>query len=90
MKKEIKGTVDDNDENKCKFCIDTVFKLSNKVLSDSEIKSPKKGLDLASIQQRINKPELRTNFKEFFRRMRVKLISKMNVDKILVRHLHLE
>ena len=41
------------------FCSDTVFNLSNRVLTDIEIKVLEKGLDLASIQRKINEPELR-------------------------------
>ena len=54
------------------FCSDTVFNLSNRVLSDSEIKLLEKGLDFAPIQRKINEPELRKDFNEFCRRMRIK------------------
>ena len=54
------------------FCSDTVFNLSNRVLSKEEIKMLEKALDFAPIQQKINEPELRKYFEEFCRRMRTK------------------
>ena len=49
------------------FCSETVFNLSNRVLSDAEIKVLEKGLDYAPIQNKINEPELRSDFNEFGR-----------------------
>ena len=49
-----------------------MFNLSNKVLSDTEIRVLEKGLDFAPIQNKLNEPELRKDFKEFCRRMRLK------------------
>ena len=43
-------------------CSDTFFNLSNRVLSDNEIKVLEKGLDFAPIQRKINEPELRSDF----------------------------
>ena len=54
------------------FCLDTIFNLSNRVLSDNEIKALEKGLDFAPIQIKIIEPELRSDFGEFCRRMRIK------------------
>ena len=54
------------------FCSDTIFNLSRKVLTDSEIKVLEKGLDYAPIQSKINEPELRNDFKEFCRGMLLK------------------
>ena len=54
------------------FCSDTVFKLNRKVLTDTEIRILEKGLDFALIQNKINEPELRSDFEEFCRRMRTK------------------
>ena len=54
------------------FCLDTVFNLSNRVLADAEISVLEKGLDYAPIQNKINEPELRTDFEEFCRKMRLK------------------
>ena len=54
------------------FCSDTVFNLSRRFLAEKEIKVLGKGLNFAPIQNKINKPELRTDFNEFCRRMRIK------------------
>ena len=54
------------------FCSDTVFNLSRRVLSEDEIKVLEKGLDFAPIQNKVNEPELRKDFEEFCRRMRIK------------------
>ena len=54
------------------FVSDIVFNLSDKVLSDTEIKVLEKGLDFTPIQIKINEPEKRRDFKEFCRRMRLK------------------
>ena len=55
------------------FVLDTVFNLSRKVLTDTEIKVLEKGLDFAPIQGKLNKPELRRDFKNFYCHMRPKL-----------------
>ena len=49
-----------------------MFNLSNKVLTDLEIKVLEKGLDFAPIQRKINEPELKQDFEDFCRRMRTK------------------
>ena len=54
------------------FCSDTVFNLSKMVLSDAEIKVLEKGLDYAPIQNKINEPELRWDFENFCRQVRLK------------------
>ena len=54
------------------FCADTIFNLSHRALSDAEIKVLEKGLDFAPIQRKINELELREDFEQFCRRMRVK------------------
>ena len=72
LQKPIKGAIGENDRLEGYFCSDTVFNLSNRVLSDSEIKLLEKGLDFAPIQRKINEPELRKDFNEFCRRMRIK------------------
>ena len=54
------------------FYSDTIFNLSHRVLSDAEIKILEKGLDFAPIQRKINETELRKDFGEFCRRMRIK------------------
>ena len=54
------------------FCSNTVFNLSRKVLTNIEIKVLEKGLDFAPIQNKINHPELRSDFEEFLRKVRTK------------------
>ena len=54
------------------FCSETVFNLSNRDLSEAEIKVSEKGLDYAPIQNKINEPELMNDFNEFCRKMRLK------------------
>ena len=54
------------------FCSDKVFNLSKRVLSETEIKILEKCLDYAPIQRKINEPELKSDFEEFPRRMRIK------------------
>ena len=54
------------------FCSDTIFNLSDRVLSDAEMKLLEKGLDFAPIQRKINELELREDFEEFYGRMGVK------------------
>lgn len=49
-----------------------MFNLSNRVPSESEAGILKKGLDFAPIQKKINEPDLRRDFQEFCRRMRIK------------------
>ena len=51
------------------FVLDNVFNLSNKVLSDTEIRVFEKGLDFAPVLNKLSEPELRRDFKEFCRRM---------------------
>ena len=62
----------DDSRMKGYFCSDTVFNLSNKVLTEDEIKVLEKGLDFALIQRKVNEPELRQDFEKFCRRMRIK------------------
>ena len=50
------------------FCSETVFNLSRKILTDTEIKI----LDFAPVLRKINEPELRSDFEEFCRRVRTK------------------
>ena len=54
------------------FCSDAVFDLSRRILTETEIKVLQKDLNFAPIQNKINEPELRTDFNEFCRRMRTK------------------
>ena len=54
------------------FYSNTDFDLSQKILSDTKIKVLQKRLDCAPVQIKVNEPELRQDFDEFFRKMRVK------------------
>ena len=54
------------------FCSKTVFNLTKKVLTETEIKVLEKRLDFPPIQKTLNEPELRKDFEEFSRRMRYK------------------
>ena len=47
------------------FCSDTVFNLSNKVLTEDEIKIIEKGLDFAPIQRKVNEAKFRQDFENF-------------------------
>ena len=62
----------DDSRMKGHFCPDTVFNLSNKVLTDGEIKVVQKILDFAPIQRKVNERELRQNFENFCRRIMIK------------------
>ena len=54
------------------FCSKSVFNLSKKVLTETEIRVLEKGLDFAPIQKSLNEPELRKDFEEFSRRIQCK------------------
>ena len=54
------------------FCSETVFNLSKNVLTEAKNKVLEKVLDYAPIQNKVNEPELRSDFEEFCRRMRLK------------------
>ena len=53
------------------FCADTVFNLSKRVLSEREIKILE-GLDYAPILMKLNDPELRSDFEDFSKHIRIK------------------
>ena len=54
-------------------CLDIFAqKPGNRVLTDTEIKVLEKGLDFAPIQKKLKEPELRSDFNEFCRRIRLK------------------
>ena len=53
------------------FYSDRIFNLSKKVLSETEAKVFKEALNFAPIQDEINEPELRKDFEEFCRRIRI-------------------
>ena len=54
------------------FCSYTVLNLSGNVLAESEIKVLEKVLELALFQRKVNGSELRKDFEECCRRMRIK------------------
>ena len=54
------------------FCSKSVFNLSKKVLTETEIRVSEKGLDFAPIQKSLNEPELRKDFEELSCRMQCK------------------
>ena len=62
----------DDSRMKGYFSSGTVFNLSNKFLTEDEIKVLEKGLDFAPIQRKVNEPELRQDFENFCRCMRIK------------------
>ena len=67
-----KTTVTDEGRFQGSLCSKTVFSLSQRVLSEIEIQVLEKGLDFAPIQRSINEPELRKDFEDFSRRMRIR------------------
>ena len=67
---EHRYNTDDSRMKGC-FCSDTVFNLSNKVLTEDEIKVLEKGLDFAPIQRKVNEPELRQDFENFCRCIKI-------------------
>ena len=69
---EIRDSVTETKRLKGYFCSKSVFNLSKKVLTETEIRVLEKGLDFAPIQKSLNEPELRKDFEEFSRRMRCK------------------
>ena len=66
------ATVTDEGSLQGFFCSKTVFNSSQRVLSEIEIQVLEKGLDFAPIQRSINEPELRKDFEDFSRRMRIR------------------
>ena len=73
-----KSHVNDNsvssDESRIRsyFCSDTNFNLSNRVLSEDEIKVLEKWLHFVLIQRKVNEPELKQDFEEFCKGMQIK------------------
>ena len=67
-----KSSITEDDRLEGYFCSKTVFNLSKKILTETEIKVLKKGLDFEPIQKTLNEPEFRKDFEEFSHRMRCK------------------
>ena len=61
-----------SERKKYYYCSDTVFNLSNKVLSQTEISVLEKGLGIVPTPNMINEEDLRRDFNEFSRKMRCK------------------
>ena len=61
-----------NERLECFSCSDSVFNLSKKVLTETEIRVLEKGLGFAPAPTKINETELRTDFNKFARKMRCK------------------
>ena len=59
------------------------------MLTEIEIKILEKGLGYAPIQNKINEPELKQDFEEFYRKMRLNGISVMNLLLNVVLSLYL-
>ena len=72
FKTEQKAPPANSERMKGYFCSDTVFNLSNKVLSQTEISVLEKGLGLVPTPNMINEADLRRDFNEFSRKMRCK------------------
>ena len=64
LQRKSKAFNNSNDRISGYFCSDTVLNLSEKVLTDIEIKVLEKALDYAPIQNKINELELRRDFDE--------------------------
>ena len=72
------------------FCLETIFNLSHRVLTNTEINVLEKGLDFAPIQRKINEQELRSDLTNFVVECAKSVIFGMSL-KILMKHqlLHL-
>ena len=64
-----------------------MFNLSNRVLTDLEIKVLEKGLYFAPIQRKINEPELRQDFADFVDKCTQSGFLEMNLHHSLVKFL---
>ena len=71
-KTEQEATPANSERIKGYFCLDTVFNLSNEVLSQTEISVLEKGLGFLPTPNMINEADLRQDFNEFRRKMRCK------------------
>ena len=67
-----KATITDEGRLADTFCSETVFNLSQRALSGIKIQVLEEGLDFSPVQRPFNEPELRKDFEEFARKMRVK------------------
>ena len=65
-------TITDEGRLKGTFCAETLFNFSHKVFKETETKVLEQGLNFAPTQKCINELELRKDFVEFCRKMRIK------------------
>ena len=61
-----------NERLECYFCFKSVFNLSKRILTETEIRVLEKGLGFASTPTKINETDLGADFNEFARKMRCK------------------
>ena len=54
------------------FCSDAIFILSGRILTETETKVLEKGLTFAPIESKISEADWRSDFNQFYRRMRTK------------------
>ena len=69
---EIRDSATEANRLKAYFCSKSVFNISKKVLTETEISVLENGLDFAPIQKSLNEPELRKDFEEFSQKMQCK------------------
>ena len=63
------------------FCSDTVFNLSSKVLTDTQVNILEKMSQFAPMQNKVSEPKLRKDFGEFCRRMRINRYIRNNISE---------
>ena len=78
----------DSDRIKGSFSSDSVFNLSKKVLSETEIKVLEKGLGFSPTPSFINEADLQRDFDDFARKMRCKWYFRNKVNIYLLKFLH--
>ena len=78
----------DSDRIKGSFSSDSVFNLSKKVLSETEIKVLEKGLGFSPTPSFINEADLQRDFDDFARKMRCKWYFRNEVNIYLLKFLH--
>ena len=68
-----RATLTDEGQTCWVFCSKTVFNLSHKILTETEIKVLEKRLDFSPVQRTLSEPELRKYF-EYFCRLLMKFL----------------
>ena len=71
------------------FWSETVFNLNLKLLTHTDINIPEKRLYFGMIQNKINEPELRKDFEEFCRRMKINWYFRNGIAPNFSENLHL-